>query len=87
METSSCNPNSVSYCGIRNKKYPDKRAMGYPFDRNIADTEGYLQHFMTKSQSSKDNFPEHILNMKAIDVEVKFEDKTVEGPTMKKYFG
>ncbi|GFR02629.1 hemocyanin F chain [Trichonephila clavata] len=26
---------STSYCGIRNQKYPDKRAMGYPFDRAI----------------------------------------------------
>ncbi|XP_065341688.1 phenoloxidase subunit 1-like [Cloeon dipterum] len=24
---------AASYCGIFNKKYPDKRAMGYPFDR------------------------------------------------------
>lgn len=23
----------AAYCGIRNKKYPDKRAMGFPFDR------------------------------------------------------
>nr|SMH67864.1 PPO3 [Scolopendra dehaani] len=26
-----------SYCGILNKKYPDKRAMGFPFDRQISD--------------------------------------------------
>jgi hypothetical protein len=24
---------SLSYCGLKDKKYPDKRAMGYPFDR------------------------------------------------------
>ncbi|GFS85968.1 hemocyanin F chain, partial [Nephila pilipes] len=27
--------NASSYCGIKNQKYPDKRAMGYPFDRVI----------------------------------------------------
>jgi hypothetical protein len=25
--------NSASYCGVRDSRYPDKRAMGYPFDR------------------------------------------------------
>lgn len=24
------------YCGLRNKKYPDKRAMGFPFDRQFS---------------------------------------------------
>ncbi|XP_063368668.1 phenoloxidase subunit 1-like [Cydia amplana] len=28
----SCN-DAASYCGIRDRKYPDKRAMGFPFDR------------------------------------------------------
>lgn len=28
----TCNDAS-SYCGIRDRKYPDRRAMGYPFDR------------------------------------------------------
>ncbi|GFR08093.1 hemocyanin F chain, partial [Trichonephila clavata] len=27
--------NSTSYCGLQNQKYPDKRAMGFPFDRAI----------------------------------------------------
>ncbi|XP_054709529.1 hemocyanin D chain-like [Uloborus diversus] len=26
---------AVSYCGAKDQKYPDKRAMGYPFDRHI----------------------------------------------------
>lgn len=26
---------AVSYCGAKDQKYPDKRAMGYPFDRPI----------------------------------------------------
>ncbi|XP_061722236.1 phenoloxidase subunit 1-like [Cydia pomonella] len=28
----SCN-DAASYCGIRDRKYPDRRAMGFPFDR------------------------------------------------------
>jgi tyrosinase len=28
----TCN-DAASYCGIRDRKYPDRRAMGYPFDR------------------------------------------------------
>nr|AII22868.1 prophenoloxidase [Antheraea pernyi] len=28
----ACN-DAASYCGIRDRKYPDKRAMGFPFDR------------------------------------------------------
>lgn len=28
-----CN-DSYSFCGLRDQKFPDKRAMGYPFDRN-----------------------------------------------------
>jgi hypothetical protein len=24
---------SMSFCGVRDARYPDRRAMGYPFDR------------------------------------------------------
>lgn len=27
-----CN-DAYSFCGLRDQKYPDKRAMGYPFDK------------------------------------------------------
>ncbi|XP_072934080.1 phenoloxidase subunit 1-like [Epargyreus clarus] len=30
----ACN-DAASYCGIRDRKYPDRRAMGFPFDRPI----------------------------------------------------
>lgn len=33
--TGSCSEKSFSFCGMRNKKYPDKRAMGFPFDRRF----------------------------------------------------
>ncbi|GBO02667.1 Hemocyanin F chain [Araneus ventricosus] len=26
---------AVSYCGVKDQKYPDKKAMGFPFDRVI----------------------------------------------------
>jgi len=29
---------SISYCGLRDKKYPDERPMGYPFDRPLPDS-------------------------------------------------
>ncbi|XP_072934083.1 phenoloxidase subunit 1 [Epargyreus clarus] len=32
--TGTCN-DAASYCGIRDRKYPDRRAMGFPFDRPI----------------------------------------------------
>jgi len=28
-------PEATIFCGIRSKKYPDSRAMGFPFDRPI----------------------------------------------------
>lgn len=28
---------SMSYCGVQDKDYPDKRPMGYPFDRSLPD--------------------------------------------------
>lgn len=38
---------AASYCGLRNKKYPDRRPMGYPFDRpansNIRTLEAFVQ--------------------------------------------
>jgi hypothetical protein len=29
---------SMSYCGLQDRNYPDKRLMGYPFDRPLADS-------------------------------------------------
>lgn len=38
------------YCGMRNKKYPDKRAMGFPFDRLFDTKYAFLKDFV-------DDFP------------------------------
>ncbi|CAG4931483.1 unnamed protein product [Colias eurytheme] len=32
QDTGTCN-DAASYCGLRDRKYPDRRAMGFPFDR------------------------------------------------------
>ncbi|KAG8238622.1 hypothetical protein J437_LFUL018540 [Ladona fulva] len=57
---------SSSFCGIRDKKYPDKRSMGFPFDRVARTGVDTLQQFLTP-------------NMAVIDVNIKFSSK-VEPP-------
>lgn len=42
FRTTNCN-DAHSFCGLRDAKYPDKRKMGYPFDR-VYDTDT-LQKF------------------------------------------
>ncbi|KAA0189758.1 hypothetical protein HAZT_HAZT000048 [Hyalella azteca] len=34
---------SYGYCGIKGQEYPDKRAMGYPFDRRVPDDRTFRQ--------------------------------------------
>lgn len=58
----TCN-DSGSYCGIRDRLYPDRRNMGYPFDRMPADGADTLARFLTP-------------NMRVQDVTVKFTDTT-----------
>ncbi|KAL0267125.1 UNVERIFIED_CONTAM: hypothetical protein PYX00_009480 [Menopon gallinae] len=50
-----------SYCGLRDKKYPDRRAMGFPFDRNPRNNVDTLRDFLTS-------------NMAVTDVRIIFED-------------
>ncbi|CAG0888345.1 unnamed protein product [Cyprideis torosa] len=47
---------SISYCGESNFKYPDKRAMGFPWDRPIPD----LDSFVTPNFKSVDIKIKHI---------------------------
>lgn len=35
FRSTGCN-DAVSFCGLRDKNYPDKRKMGFPFDRVYA---------------------------------------------------
>jgi len=56
-----------SYCGIHGQKYPDRRPMGFPFDRRVRLGIGHIENFLTP-------------NMFVKDVVVKFID-TIESPT------
>ncbi|KAE8573958.1 Putative prophenoloxidase [Halyomorpha halys] len=41
--------NAVSYCGKRDKLYPDKRPMGFPFDRQPRTRAETIQQFLTEN--------------------------------------
>ncbi|XP_015923309.1 hemocyanin A chain [Parasteatoda tepidariorum] len=53
-----CN-DALSYCGVMDEKYPDKRAMGYPFDRTIT-AESHAEFLQP--------------NMKVSNITVRFQD-------------
>ncbi|XP_066260110.1 phenoloxidase 1 [Euwallacea similis] len=57
-----CN-DADSYCGIKDKLYPDRRSMGYPFDRMPRNGVDTLQQFLTP-------------NMRVQDVSIHFENRT-----------
>ncbi|XP_026730285.1 phenoloxidase subunit 1-like [Trichoplusia ni] len=57
----SCN-DAASYCGIRDRKYPDRRAMGFPFDRAAPGTAA-LAHFLSH-------------NMAVRELSIRFTDTT-----------
>lgn len=59
---------SSSYCGIRNKRYPDRRAMGFPFDRRSEATS--LQNFASRSP-----------NMRLGEVTIRFSNRYVARTT------
>lgn len=42
----TCN-DAISFCGVRDRLYPDRRAMGYPFDRVPRQNAESLQQFLT----------------------------------------
>ncbi|XP_072391147.1 phenoloxidase 1-like [Diabrotica undecimpunctata] len=60
--TGVCN-DADSYCGIKDKLYPDKRSMGYPFDRQPRENVDTLENFLTP-------------NMRVQQVHIKFSNKT-----------
>jgi tyrosinase len=59
----TCNDAAV-YCGIRDRLYPDRKAMGYPFDRNSRQGVSNLSTFLTP-------------NMKTQDVSIVFNERTI----------
>lgn len=65
--TGSCT-NAMAYCGIRDRLYPDKRNMGFPFDRVAKNNNGSLNEFM-------------LPNMNTIDCKIIFTDEIIERPS------
>ncbi|XP_014261820.1 phenoloxidase 2 [Cimex lectularius] len=63
VEKRACSE-AASYCGVRDSKYPDKRSMGFPFDRQPRQGVTSLSEFMTP-------------NMTAADVTIKFSNRVV----------
>ena len=56
---------ATAYCGLRDRKYPDRRAMGYPFDRNGRTGTKDLASFLTP-------------NMRAQEITIKFTDRVIK---------
>ncbi|XP_017755476.1 PREDICTED: phenoloxidase 2-like [Eufriesea mexicana] len=62
-EPTTCR-DAVSFCGLRDRKYPDTRPMGYPFDRQPRSGVENLVQFLTR-------------NMAITEISVKFSDTVV----------
>lgn len=62
--TGTCS-NAMAYCGIRDRLYPDKRNMGFPFDRKATKNDGCLKEFL-------------LPNMNMLDCKIIFRDTTIE---------
>ncbi|XP_075216678.1 phenoloxidase 1-like [Lycorma delicatula] len=43
----------ISFCGIKDSRYPDRKAMGYPFDRVPRAGADTLQEFLTPNMSTQ----------------------------------
>lgn len=46
----TCN-DAASYCGVRDRLYPDRKAMGYPFDRLARSGVDRLSNFVTPNMA------------------------------------
>lgn len=51
--TGTCNQ-AAAFCGIRDRKYPDRRPMGYPFDRVPRSGVDSLNNFLTPNMNIQD---------------------------------
>ncbi|XP_017077494.2 phenoloxidase 3 isoform X2 [Drosophila eugracilis] len=43
---------AASYCGLRDRLYPDRKSMGYPFDREPRRGAEFLENFLTPNMST-----------------------------------
>ena len=50
---------AASYCGVRDRLYPDRRPMGYPFDRLPRQGADRLVNFLTPNMSLVDVVIQH----------------------------
>ena len=62
-ENVDCN-DAYSFCGLKDRLYPDKRAMGFPFDRRATATN--LQSFISP-------YP----NMRTTDITIRFNNTII----------
>ncbi|XP_043659474.1 phenoloxidase 2 [Drosophila teissieri] len=56
---------AASYCGVRDRLYPDRQSMGFPFDRLPRSGVDRLVNFLTP-------------NMSIVDVNIRHENRTVQ---------
>ncbi|KAJ8679322.1 hypothetical protein QAD02_015109 [Eretmocerus hayati] len=64
----------ISYCGLKDRKYPDARSMGFPFDRSAHHNVRVLSDFLTP-------------NMRVQQVNVKFHDVVTERRNLSRSYG
>lgn len=62
----TCN-DAASFCGVRDRLYPDRKAMGFPFDRLPRQGADRLQQFLTP-------------NMNASTIRIVHTDQTTLNP-------
>ena len=53
---------AAAYCGVRDQVYPDRRSMGFPFDRLPRHGVNTLQQFLTP-------------NMAVADINIRFTNR------------
>lgn len=68
--TENCN-DAPAYCGVRDARYPDKKAMGFPFDRRS-------RAITNKRVTSLDDFV--TTNMKIQNVSIRFNKNKTKCP-------
>lgn len=64
-----CN-DSFSFCGLRNKKYPDARPLGYPFDKS--------SQFNNLDVASLNEFTQHLPNATLGECSIRFTDTVID---------
>ena len=61
----------TSYCGVKDAKYPDNRAMGFPFDRQI--DKKFLKAKDQSVVGYLKAFTDHFKNMETVAITISFK--------------